>query len=59
MEGAAVHYVGLMENVPFLQLRSISNLVGERDKKKWKLPLSIKNLNQTLIDLLKRNDLIK
>src|SRR5207247_568006 len=35
MEGAAMHYVCLMEKIPFLQLRSISNYIGERNKKKW------------------------
>ena len=32
MEGAALHYVCLMENVPFLQIRSISNYIGERNR---------------------------
>lgn len=52
MEGASLHYVALMEDIPFMQLRSISNHVGERNKKKWKLPLAITNLNQNLIRLL-------
>src|SRR6266496_2298566 len=37
MEGAALHYTCLMENVPFLQLRSISNYIGERNKKNWNM----------------------
>ena len=49
MEGAALHYVCLMENVPFVQLRSISNYIGERNKKKWDMMDSIANLNDTLI----------
>lgn len=49
MEGAALHYVCLMENVPFLQLRSISNYIGERNKKKWNMMDSIVNLNEALI----------
>lgn len=52
MEGAALHYVGLIENIPFIQLRSISNYVGERDKKKWKIKESVVNLNNQLIRLL-------
>ena len=48
MEGAALHYVCLMENVPFLQIRSISNYIGERNKKKWNMMDSIINLNDTL-----------
>ena len=49
MEGAALHYVCLMENIPFVQIRSISNYIGERNKKKWDMMDSIANLNDTLI----------
>ena len=52
MEGAALHYVCLMENIPFLQVRCISNYIGERNKKKWKMNLAINNLNMELIRLL-------
>ena len=48
MEGAALHYVCLQEKIPFLQLRSISNYVGERDKTKWKMKEAIENLNNEL-----------
>lgn len=51
MEGAAFHYVCLQQKINFLQLRSISNKVGERDKSKWKLKSSIDNLNKELITL--------
>src|SRR5688572_2665440 len=54
LEGAALHYVCLMENIPFLQIRSISNYIGERDKKKWKLKEAITNLNQELINLIEK-----
>ena len=56
MEGAALHFIGLYENIPFIQLRSISNIVGERDKSKWKIKEAISNLNKELkilIDLIK------
>lgn len=52
MEGAALHYVCIKEKIPFLQIRSVSNYVGERNKKNWKLKESIENLNQELILLL-------
>ena len=48
MEGAAFHYVCIQENVPFLQLRSVSNFVGERVKTNWKMKESIENLNHHL-----------
>lgn len=51
MEGAALHYVCLQENVSFLQLRSISNYVGERNKSKWDMKLGIENLNNVLQEI--------
>ena len=48
MEGAAFHYVCIQENVPFLQVRSVSNFVGERVKTNWKMKESIENLNHHL-----------
>ncbi|MCW3092433.1 MAG: futalosine hydrolase [Ferruginibacter sp.] len=48
MEGAALHYICLQENIPFVQLRSVSNLIGERDKSKWKLKEAISNLEKEL-----------
>jgi futalosine hydrolase len=52
MEGAALHYVCLMEKIQFLQIRSISNYIGERNKKNWNIKNSISNLNKELIRLL-------
>lgn len=52
MEGAALHYVCLLQNVGFLQLRGISNMVGERDKSKWAMKEAITNLNVELKSLL-------
>ena len=52
MEGAALHYTCLLEKIPFLQIRSISNFIGERNKKNWNLKDAITNLNFELIRLL-------
>jgi len=52
MEGAALHYVCLQENIPFLQIRSISNEVGIRDKSKWKMKEAIVNLNEEIEKLI-------
>jgi futalosine hydrolase len=51
MEGAALHYVALQQQVPFLQIRAVSNYVGERNKKKWAIAPAIDNLNIELIRL--------
>ncbi|HWB27852.1 MAG TPA: futalosine hydrolase [Chitinophagaceae bacterium] len=52
MEGAALHYVCGLQNIPFIQMRAISNYIGERDKTKWKMKEAIINLNNTLLDYL-------
>ncbi|MGJ7031808.1 futalosine hydrolase [Niabella hirudinis] len=52
MEGAALHYVALQESVPFLQVRAVSNYVGERDKTKWALKEAVFKLNETLGQLI-------
>ncbi len=49
MEGAALHYVCLQQQVPFIQMRSISNYVGERNKSNWRLQQSIENVNLSLV----------
>ena len=54
MEGAAFHYVCLCEKIPFIQIRSISNYVGERNKEKWNIVLAVDNLNSTIIQVLQQ-----
>jgi len=49
MEGAALHYVCREMNVPFVQMRSISNYIGERDKAKWEIKLAIDHLNKSIL----------
>jgi futalosine hydrolase len=51
MEGAAFHYISLLERIPFLQIRAVSNWVGERDKRKWAMEPAITNLNIALKEL--------
>ena len=52
MEGAALHYACLMENVPFLQLRTVSNYVEQRDKSKWDIKSAVIRLNGLLRDTI-------
>ena len=54
MEGAALHYVCREMNVPFVQMRAISNYIGERDKTKWKMKEAIDNLNQHVLKYVDR-----
>lgn len=53
MEGAALHYTCLMENIPFIQIRAMSNYIAERNKKKWNMKESVDNLNKELDKILK------
>jgi futalosine hydrolase len=52
MEGAAFFHACLMENIPFLQIRSISNMIEQRDRSRWNLELSLKNLNKVLWEIV-------
>jgi futalosine hydrolase len=52
MEGASLHYTGRDLTDPFIQIRAVSNYVGERDKSKWKIQEAIYNLNETLLNYL-------
>jgi futalosine hydrolase len=52
MEGAALHYVCLLQNIPFIQIRGISNLVGERDKSQWRIPEAMTSVSNAIHNLL-------
>ena len=52
MEGAAFFYISLLKKIPFLSIRSISNIVEPRDTSKWNINFAVTNLNDALIDLL-------
>jgi futalosine hydrolase len=52
MEGAACAYVCAKENKKYMQIRSISNYVEERDQSKWNIPLAIETLNEKLYTII-------
>lgn len=52
MEGASLHYVCRLHKVPFIQVRGLSNYVGERDKKNWKIIEAIENVNEEVKKML-------
>jgi futalosine hydrolase len=54
MEGAAFHYTCLQANIPFLQLRAVSNEIGERNKRNWSMQEAIENLNQKLLEIIEQ-----
>ncbi len=52
MEGAAFMYSCKMHKSRYIQVRSVSNYIEQRDVSKWDIPLAVNNLNRFLIDLL-------
>ena len=52
MEGAAVAYVCLLEDIYFVQIRSISNYVEPRNKENWNIPLALSNLEKSTLNFL-------
>ncbi len=53
MEGAAFQTSCERNNINHLQLRAISNYIGERDKRKWLMTKALANLNKTCSTYLK------
>lgn len=57
MEGAAVAFVCQQFDIPWVQLRAISNVVEPRNRASWNIPLALKNLHATLHKVInKMND---
>ncbi|MBI5184825.1 MAG: futalosine hydrolase [Nitrospinae bacterium] len=52
MEGAAFLYACQEEGLPCIQLRAVSNYAGVRDKNEWNIPLAVRNLNKTALEVL-------
>jgi len=52
MEGAAFFYVSAMENIPYLAIRAISNMVEPRDRNKWKIGEAVKNLSEKIENII-------
>jgi futalosine hydrolase len=52
MEGAAFFYACKQSNTPCLQIRSISNYVGKRNKSNWDIDFAIRELKRTILQLL-------
>lgn len=52
MEGAAVFFACLEAQLPFLEIRALSNYVEPRNKERWQLAKAIDALNATALELL-------
>jgi len=51
MEGAAIAFIAREKNIPYLQIRAVSNLVEPRNREAWNIPVALNQLNQSLISL--------
>ncbi len=52
MEGAAFMFACEHEQIPYRQIRAVSNIVEKRNKERWNIPLAIENLNKKIIEFL-------
>ncbi len=52
MEGAAIAQVCAIYKIPMLEIRGISNIVGERDKRKWDLKLASENCQRAVLRVI-------
>ena len=52
MEGAAAAQVASLHNVPWLELRGISNLVEDRDLNKWNIPKAAEAAQKAVLRIL-------
>ncbi len=53
MEGAAAAYTAMLYDIPFLEVRCVSNLVGKRDIDKWDLKKAFEKGNIAVYEILK------
>lgn len=54
MEGAAFFHACKLMDVDCAQIRSVSNYVEPRNRDNWKLELALDNLNEKVIEILKK-----
>jgi futalosine hydrolase len=53
MEGAAVAHVCALYGIPMVEIRGISNIVEDKDKKRWDLKLASENCQKVVMEFLK------
>ena len=54
MEGAGFFYVCLNEYVKFMEIRSVSNRVGEEDTSKWDTPKALEALKEAMKEFFRQ-----
>ncbi len=53
MEGAGAAFAALIYHIPFLEIRSASNFVGERRRDSWDIPLACRRSSEAAVSVLK------
>jgi len=54
MEGAAVAHICAKYKVPIIEIRGISNMIEDRDLKKWNIPLAVSNCSKAVNEVVRR-----
>jgi futalosine hydrolase len=54
MEGAAAAHVCALYDVPFLEIRGISNMVENRDRSRWNIPQAVSAVQKAVLTLAER-----
>lgn len=52
MEGAAIAHICTLYDVPFLEIRGISNMVEDREPANWNKPIASKNVQAAILGML-------
>ena len=53
MEGAAVAHIAALYSIPMIEIRGISNMIEDRDMKKWDIEKAASNCNRAVIELVR------
>lgn len=54
MEGAAVAHICTLYGIPMVEIRGISNIIEDRDIKKWNIPLAASHASKVVSEVVKR-----
>ncbi|MCP4349191.1 MAG: futalosine hydrolase [Desulfobacterales bacterium] len=55
MEGSGAAHLAIHYDIPFLEIRAASNLVGKRDRSSWNLPLAFERCALAVQGLIRNN----
>ncbi|MFH2093995.1 MAG: futalosine hydrolase [Pseudomonadota bacterium] len=56
MEGAASAHVARLYDIPMVEVRAASNIVGERDRTRWDIDLAVKHMAWACVSMFKENN---